>query len=93
MPVIVSDEILAAAHLTEAEALKELALTLFAQERLTLGQAAIVAGVNQLEFQSWLAERKIPIHYGIEDWRDDRETLRKRRESRQSSPISESTPS
>ena len=77
MPVIVSDEILAAAQLTEAEALKELALTLFAQKRLTLVQAARMAGVGRLKFQEWMAERKIPIHYDVQDLEEDVRTLRK----------------
>lgn len=82
MPIIVTDEALAAAHLTEAEALKELALALFAQERLTLGQARRVAGVDRIEFQSWLLERKIPIHYDAEDFAQDLESLRSVRESK-----------
>jgi len=76
MPVIVSDEALAAAHLTEAEALKELALTLFQQERLTLAQAARMAGVGRLKFQEWMAERGLTIHYDVEDFEKDVATLR-----------------
>jgi predicted HTH domain antitoxin len=77
MPVIVSDEILAAARLTPAEALKELALALFKQERLTLAQAARLAGVGRLKFQEWMAERKIPIHYDVAEFEKDVATLRK----------------
>jgi len=69
MPVIVSDEVLAMAHLTEAEALKELTLALFKQERLTLAQAARMAGVGRLKFQEWMAERDLTIHYDVEDLR------------------------
>jgi predicted HTH domain antitoxin len=77
MPVIVSDEALAMAHLTEAEALKELALALFQQKRVTLAQAARMAGVGRLDFQAWLAERKIPIHYDVQDLEEDVRTLRR----------------
>jgi predicted HTH domain antitoxin len=67
----IPDEILESTHLSEAELRAELALTLFAQERLTLGQAALVAGCSQLEFQKLLASRRIPIHYGLEELEED----------------------
>jgi len=76
MPVTISDEVLAAAHITEPELRQELALTLFQQERLTLSQASRVAEMTQLAFQALLAERQIPIHYGVEEFREDLRTLR-----------------
>jgi predicted HTH domain antitoxin len=77
MPVTISDEVLAAAHISGPELKQELALTLFEQERLTLAQASRLAEMNQLAFQALLAERQIPIHYGIEEFREDLQTLRK----------------
>jgi predicted HTH domain antitoxin len=76
MPITISDEVLAAAHITEPELKQELALTLFQQERLTLAQASRIAEVTQLAFQALLAERQIPIHYGVEEFREDIRTLR-----------------
>lgn len=76
MPVTISDEVLEAAHITEAELKQELALTLFQRERLTLAQASRLAGLGQLAFQAMLAEREIPIHYGIEEFHADLRTLR-----------------
>lgn len=76
MPVTIPDEVLTAAHLSGAELKRELALALFQQQRLTLAQASHLAEVKQLEFQALLADRQIPIHYGVEDFRDDIETLR-----------------
>ena len=55
---------------------QELALTLFQQERLTLGEASELAGMSQREFQLLLAERRIPVHYGIEEFEEDLATLR-----------------
>jgi len=75
MPVTISDEVLWAAHLSERELKQELALTLFRQERLTLAQASRFAEVGQFAFQSLLAERRIPIHYGIEEFREDLRTI------------------
>ena len=76
MPVTIPDEILTAAHISEPELRRELALTLFQQDRLTLAQASRLADMNQLAFQSLLADRQIPIHYGIEEFHEDLCTLR-----------------
>jgi predicted HTH domain antitoxin len=71
MAVTISDEVLHSAGLSEAELKAELALTLFEQDRLTLGQAAELAQIPQLEFQRMLANRGIPIHYGVEQLEHD----------------------
>jgi predicted HTH domain antitoxin len=76
MPVTISDDVLAAARLNEAELKRELAVTLFQQERLTLAQASRLAEMGQLSFQRLLADRHIPIHYGIDEFREDLGTLR-----------------
>jgi predicted HTH domain antitoxin len=75
MPVTISDDVLAAAHLSEAQLRLELAVALFREERLTLAQASRLAESDQLTFQSILAEREIPIHYGIEEFHEDLRTL------------------
>ncbi len=71
MPVTISDEVLTAAHISGPELKREIALALFQQERLTLGQASRLAEMTQLRFQALLAERQIPIHYGVEEFRED----------------------
>jgi predicted HTH domain antitoxin len=76
MPVTISDEVLTAAHISEPELRRELALTLFQQEQLTLAQASHVAEMSQLAFQALLADRQIPVHYGVEEFREDLRTLR-----------------
>jgi predicted HTH domain antitoxin len=78
MPVTISDKVLRAAHLSEPQLKQEAALALFKQERLTLAQASRLAEMGQLDFQALLAERQIPIHYGVEEFRED---LRIRRQS------------
>ena len=71
MLVTLPDDLLESTKLTEAELKAELALALFQRERLTLGQAAELAGLPQLDFQRLLANRRIPIHYGIEEMQQD----------------------
>lgn len=75
MPVTIPDDVLAAAHLSEAEVRRELAIALFREERLTLAQASRLAGIGQLAFQALLAERQIPIHYGLEEFYEDLRTV------------------
>jgi len=51
-------------------------LALFQQDRLTLAQASRLAELSRLAFQALLADRQIPIHYGVEEFREDLRTLR-----------------
>jgi predicted HTH domain antitoxin len=61
--------------MSESELRQEIAVTLFQQERLTLAQASRLAEMTQLKFQALLADRRIPIHYGIEEFREDLRNL------------------
>ena len=76
MSVVISDEILHAARMSEAELKQEIAVMLFQKEKLTLGQASRLAGMNQLQFQHLLASRQIPVHYNVEDFEADIKTPR-----------------
>ena len=71
----VLDEFMTTAHMTEAEIRRELAVTLFQQEKVTMGQGARLAGMSYGDFQFLLAGRKIPIHYGIEEMEEDLRTI------------------
>jgi predicted HTH domain antitoxin len=75
MPVTITDDVLTAAHLTEPELRRELAVALFREERLPLGHASRLAEMSQGAFQFLLADRQIPIHYGIEEFREDLRTV------------------
>lgn len=77
MSVVIPDEILHTARMTEAELKQEIAVMLFQKEKLTLGQASHLAQMNQLQFQHLLASRQIPVHYDVEDLEADIKTLRK----------------
>jgi len=76
--VIIPDELLHAAKLTETELRIEIAVMLFQQDRLTLGQAATFANLRQLDMQGILAKRQIPLHYGIEELEQDLAFVEKR---------------
>lgn len=75
MSLIIPDEFLQTAHISEADLKLEIAILLFQQEKITLGIASQFADMNQLEFQRFLGSHKIPIHYGVEELRQDLRTL------------------
>ena len=77
MAVVVPDDVMKAAGVSEAEARLALALELFRQERLTLGQAARVAGLPQVEMLTELGRHGIPIHYGVDELKEDLRTIEK----------------
>ena len=70
MPIIISDETLKQAGLSEREALVEIACRLFDADKLNLWPAAKLAGMSRGEFESELMSR------GIATYRIDEEYLR-----------------
>lgn len=75
MSVIIPDDVLRAARMSAAELMQEIAVLLFQKEKLTLGQASRLAGMNQLQFQHLLASRQIPLHYDVAEFEADLKTL------------------
>lgn len=70
-------EVLRASRLTEDELRRELALHLFEEEKLSFGNASELAQMSVWDFQQFLGSRGIPVHYDVEAYEDDRETLRR----------------
>lgn len=75
MSLVIDNEILQTARMTEKELLQEIAIMLFEKEKLSLGQASKLAEMNLMQFQHLLASRSIAVHYGVEDFEQDLETL------------------
>ena len=76
MSIVISDEILQATHLTEAEFLQEVAILLYQKQKLSLSKASKLAAMSKLQFRLLLASRQIPINYDIEDFETDLQTQR-----------------
>ncbi len=76
MPFLVPDEVLQSARMSEQEMGQTLALVLFERQKLTLGQAARLAGMTQIQFQHLLSAHKIPVHYDGPDFEYDIATLK-----------------
>lgn len=77
MSVVIPNDILYAARMTEDELKQEVAVLLFQKEKLTLGQASSLAVMNRLQFQHLLASRQIPVHYDVTEFEEDLKTLEK----------------
>jgi len=75
MIVEIPDQIVSQTGLSAKEILLKVALVLFQEEKLTLGQASKLAKVHQFEFQKELAKRQIPVHYSEDDYERDLQTI------------------
>jgi predicted HTH domain antitoxin len=51
--------------------LRELAVHYFQQGILTFGQARRLTNLSKWEFMTLLKDRKIPLHYGLTEFKDD----------------------
>ncbi len=82
--VLIEDSILEAANMSEQELKVELAVLLYAQNRLSFGQARKLAGMSYFDFEKLLFDREIPAHYDVDEFKEDLKTIEKmRRGSRQ----------
>ena len=77
MGLIIPDDVLQASGMSAEELQREIAILLFQQKKLTLGQASRLAGMSQFAFQHMLAERHIPVHYDVAEFEQDLDTLRR----------------
>ncbi|NJK76215.1 MAG: UPF0175 family protein [Microcoleus sp. SU_5_6] len=62
----------------EPDWMREIAIALFRQERITLGRASKIAGMHLVDFQQLIASRGICVHYDIEDFEQDIQHLQAR---------------
>jgi predicted HTH domain antitoxin len=69
-------DVLDSARLSVADLKIELAVSLYAQRRLSVGKARELAGLSLWEFRQLLAARHIPVHYDETDLNDDVATLK-----------------
>ena len=61
--------------MTVGEARIELAIAMFAANRLSLGKAAEFSGLDVAAFQMHLGNRRLGPHYDADDAREDLKTL------------------
>ena len=77
MSVVIPNDILTASGLSEDELKLEIAIMLFKQDKISIGKARHLAGMNLLQFQHELNLREICVHYDLEELEEDIQTLQK----------------
>lgn len=75
MAIIITDDLLSRAQLTEDEFLVDIACYLYDKKRLSMGKARALTGLNLIDFQKELSAREIDIHYTEEDLNKDLKNL------------------
>lgn len=68
---IIPKELLRGIDMSAVQLKIELAVYLYAQKKLSMGQARKLAELDQISFQKELAKRDVYIHFGIEDLKED----------------------
>jgi len=76
MKIEIADDLIKKSGMTVEEIILRIAIMLFQEDKLTLGQEADFAGLHQIQFQRELFKRKIPIHYGEEEFESDLNVLK-----------------
>jgi predicted HTH domain antitoxin len=71
MSLVISDEVIKASGLSENQLLLEIVIMLFQQEKISLGKASEIIGMNQIKLQKLLAERGICVHYDVAELHED----------------------
>ena len=71
MLLTIPDDILSSLDMNEQELLLELAVALYAAEKISFGKARRLAGLDWYRFREVLAERNIPAHYDVEQFEED----------------------
>ncbi|NJL57677.1 UPF0175 family protein [bacterium] len=75
MNIVIPDDVIRTAKISEAELKLEIAILLFQQKKISTGKARQLAGLNLIEFRQELAKRNICVHYDIEDLQADLKTF------------------
>lgn len=70
------NDLLFSTNMTQQEIATELAVALYQREKLSLGQAASLAGMGKIRFQHLLASRDIPLNLDVPDLEKDIANLR-----------------
>ena len=77
--LVIENEILEAAHITENELRIELAIMLYSKGRLSYAQARALSALSRIAFDDLLFEQGVPTDFTVEYLRNDAQTLEKLR--------------
>lgn len=71
MIINIPDETLSDINISPAELLIDVAVYLYEKQRLSIGQARKLAGLDLLSFQKELSKRNVYLNYNIDDLNKD----------------------
>lgn len=75
MSLTIPDEVIESIGISETELLREIAVILFRDKKLSIGRASRLARMNLMEFRRLLASRQISVGYGLTELQEDLKTL------------------
>ncbi len=76
VPMEIPREIMRSTRMTPQEMKRDLAILLFQQGKLSFGKAREMAGMTAWTFQQFLGSRGVPVHYDVEAYEEDLQTLK-----------------
>lgn len=71
MIINIPDKTLSDVNISPAELLIDVAVYLYDKQRLSMGQARKLAGLDLLSFQKELAKRNVYLNYNVDDLNKD----------------------
>lgn len=71
MSLVIPDEFLQTAQISEADLKLDIAVLLFLRQKITLSTASQFAGINPLEFERVVGGRQISTDLGVEGFQPD----------------------
>ena len=75
--ITIADSIIELTNSSENQLLEDIALMLYSKKKLTFGQAAQMAKLNQAQFQFLLGKNQIPINYDVAELEEDMKTIQR----------------
>jgi predicted HTH domain antitoxin len=73
--ILIDDDIISAAQISETELKTEIALFLYSKGILSFGQARKMLGLESVAFEKLLVQQNIPSQYSLRDLESDLATL------------------
>lgn len=77
MSIVITDDILRQANMSDSEFKLELGIFLYSKNILTMGKASEFVGLPKVIFQKKLSERGITISYDEQEFQKDLATIQK----------------
>jgi predicted HTH domain antitoxin len=71
----IDDKTLEEAKISASDLRAEIAAYLFSINKLSFGSARVLSGLDVWSFQELLSSQKIPLHYDIDDLKEDLKVL------------------